>query len=294
MSEITAADPARFDELLAQAERSTVNAFVFDTKTEAGNVLYDTEVAFANEIGAVRAVYDPVALIAEAKAHDLYTVTRIVTFEDDRWASARPDAGLGGTWMNAADESNWDYPIALAVEACQLGFDEVQFDYVRFPDGAVARRARGIVPTTIDERTTVISTFLSTARAALADQGCNSSAAIFGIVTASLTDEGIGQTVVDLSPQVDALSPMLYPSHYGRGWMGFADPNDHPGPVIAHALDSAADDMAPGTTMRPWIQAFYYNGTQVQAQINEAEQRGAGWILWNASGNYGDSWLPAE
>lgn len=290
VSEIVAGDRARFDELLALADASVVNTLVFDTKTEAGDVLYASEVDLANEIGAVRDVYDPTELIAAAREHDLYTITRVVVFEDDRWSSARPAASLEGTWMNAADRANWVYPIDLAVESCNLGFDEIQFDYVRFPDGLAARRSD--VPATMEERTTTIAEFLETARDRLAAEGCRTSAAVFGIITASATDEGIGQTVDSLSGEVDALSPMLYPSHYGPGWIGFADPNDHPGPVIAHALDSAAEDMAPDTKMQPWIQAFYYNGQQIQAQIAEAEQRGAGWMLWNYSGSYRTDWLP--
>ena len=296
VSEIVAGDREKFDALLALADESVVNTLVFDTKTEAGDVLYASEVDLAEEIGAVRDVYDPTELIAAAREHDLYTITRVVTFEDDHWVGARPAASLEGTWMNAADRANWVYPIDLAVESCNLGFDEIQFDYVRFPDGQAARRAadRSAVPATMEDRTAVIAEFLETARTRLAEAGCRTSAAIFGIVTASATDEGIGQTVDSLSGKVDALSPMLYPSHYGPGWIGFDDPNDHPGPVIAHALDSAAADMAPETKMQPWIQAFYYNGQQIQAQIAEAEQRGAGWMLWNYSGNYRTDWLPAS
>ncbi len=292
VSEIVAGDRERFDGLLELADESVVNTLVFDTKTEAGDVLYASEVAFANEIGAVRDVYDPAELLALARQYDVYTITRIVTFEDDHWSRARPAASLAGTWMNAADRANWSYPIDLAVESCRLGFDEIQFDYVRFPDGRAARRSE--VPATVEERTGAIAEFLETARTRLDEEGCRTSAAVFGIITASTTDEGIGQTVETLSGNVDALSPMLYPSHYSEGWIGFDDPNEHPGPVIAHALDSAADDMAPGTRMQPWIQAFYYNGEQIRAQITEAEQRGAGWMLWNYSGTYRTDWLPTS
>ena len=157
---------------------------------------------------------------------------------------------------------------------------------------AVTQAAR--IPRDGAERTSIIADFLNRARSELRPLGCGVSAAIFGIVTASIGDEGIGQTVDSVSPVVDAISPMLYPSHYSPGWIGFDDPNDHPGPVIAHALDSAAGKVAEGTVVRPWIQGFYYNAGQVQAQINEAEKRGAGWIIWNASGSYGESWLPSS
>lgn len=97
-----------------------------------------------------------------------------------------------------------------------------------------------------------------------------------------------------VSAVVDALSPMIYPSHYSDGWLGFPDPNDFPGPVAANALDNGIPRLAPYTEMRPWLQAFYYNSSQVLAQIEEAEARGAGWILWNAGGIYNESWLPDE
>jgi len=85
---------------------------------------------------------------------------------------------------------------------------------------------------------------------------------------------------------------MLYPSHYGPGWLGYEDPNDHPGPVVADALDAGMPRVATGVEMRPWIQAFYYDGGQVRAQIDAAEERGAGWILWNYTGNYSADMLP--
>jgi hypothetical protein len=85
---------------------------------------------------------------------------------------------------------------------------------------------------------------------------------------------------------------MLYPSHYGAGWLGYDDPNEYPGPVVAAALDAGMPRVASGTEVRPWLQAFYYDGSQVLAQIREAEARGAGWILWNYAGNYDRSWLP--
>lgn len=289
-----AADPERFDDLLTLIEGTTVNTLVFDTKDETNFVLYDTEVEVANDIGAVDAVYDPAELLALTRERDLYAVTRIVTFEDRLWADGVPEAKLAGSWVDASDEANWAYPLALAAEACALGFDEIQFDYVRFPAGRTAEVAASRLPGTSEERAAVIQRFLTEARARLRPEGCGVSAAIFGIVMSSETDEGIGQTPETVSPVVDAVSPMLYPSHYGSGWLGFADPNDHPGPVIAHALDTGEPKLDPAVLVRPWIQGFEYNGQQVQAQIDESEARGAGWIIWNYPGNYRRDWLPSS
>lgn len=292
VSSYVAGDRAEFDELLALADRTTVNALVFDTKDESDRVLYETGVSFAHEIGAVEPVYDPRELLAAAREHDLYAITRIVTFEDDGWARSTPDAKLAGAWVDAANRDNWSYPIDLAVEACQLGFDEIQFDYVRFPTGQSAVIAADLVPATQEERSRAISDFLARARTELVAEGCAVSAAIFGIVMSSETDERLGQTPETISTVVDAVSPMLYPSHYSPGWLGFADPNDHPGPVVAHALDSASGRIDTDAVVRPWLQGFYYRGDQVLAQIREAEARGAGWIIWNAGGYYQADWLP--
>jgi hypothetical protein len=294
VSSQVAGDPEMFADLLKLADDGVVNALVFDTKDESDLVLYETNVAFANEINAVDVVYDPADLLRQADEHGLYTVTRIVTFEDPGWARAVPEATLVGAWVDPADPQNWEYPLDLAVEACELGFDEVQFDYVRFPSGETAGTARSLVPATEQGRAEAIAGFLEEARTRLHAKGCGVSAAIFGIVMSSATDERLGQTPETVSAVVDAVSPMLYPSHYSPGWLGYADPNDFPGPVVAYALDTGADRLASGSLLRPWLQGFNYNGDQVRAQIAEADARGAGWIIWNVFGEYREDWLPSE
>ena len=281
-----------FARLLGLAEHSTVNSFVFDTKDESGTVLYETAVPEALALGFINPMYDPVERLAQAKAAGLYTITRVVSFEDGRWVNAQPEFKLAGSWVNPLNLEVWEYPLGLAVEACALGFDEIQFDYVRFPAGKTAAAARAKQPLTQAERIEAISSYLAEAVRRLHPMGCAVSADIFGIVVSAPDDQGLGQRPEELSQVVDALSPMLYPSHYSDGWLGFADPNDHPGPVVADALDDGIPRLVGDAAMRPWLQAFYYNGSQILAQINEAEARGVGWILWNAPGNYQESWLP--
>ncbi len=140
---------------------------------------------------------------------------------------------------------------------------------------------------------TTVAAFLHEATERLHPLGCAVSADIFGIVTSSPTDEGIGQRPDELSAVADALSPMIYPSHYSPGWLGYEDPNDHPGPVTANALDGALPRMASGSVLRPWLQAFSYSSAQIKAAIAEAEERGLGWILWSSSGRYSKKSLPA-
>lgn len=292
VSSNVAADPAEFANLLDLAANSTVNTLVFDTKDESSYVLYESGSEFAAEIGSVRPMYDPVELLAAAKERGLYTITRIVTFEDELWTRQRPDHKLAGQWIDPTNLDAWEYPLQLAVEACELGFDEIQFDYVRFPAGQTAIAAQRKKPMTAGERVAAVTAFLTEARDRLHPLGCPLSADVFAIVLSSEGDEGIGQRPEDISAVVDALSPMIYPSHYSDGWLGFPRPNDHPAEVVADALDSGIPRLAGDTPMRPWLQAFYYNGSQVLAEIEQAEARGIGWILWNAGGNYAESWLP--
>ncbi len=288
-----AGDPDRFADLLALAEATAVNALVFDTKDETGKVRHDTAVKKAVRLGAVDVTYDHVEAVATAREHGLYTITRIVTFEDLTWSAKDEDAKLAGNWVDPLDEENWSYPLALAIEACAAGFHEIQFDYVRFPSGRAATVAAQERPLSSAERVDAIRRFLATASRRLHKDGCAVSAAIFGIVVSSPTDEGIGQRPEEVSQVVDAVSPMVYPSHYGAGWLGFDDPNDHPASVTADALDDALPRLRNGAILRPWLQGFYWTDGQIRAAIDAAEQRGHGWIIWNAAGRYPIGSLPA-
>lgn len=294
VSRYTAMSDDEFRNTLLMAVNSNVNTLVFDTKTEAGRVLYDTSVQEAHDIGAVDVVYDVEARLAQARARGLYTITRIVSFEDPIRANAQPENKLAGAWVDMTDPAVWEYPLALAVEACELGFDEIQFDYVRFPAGQTAAALRSRMPTTQEERVGAIMAYLTEAVERLHPLGCAVSADIFGIVLSSPDDQGIGQMPGPLSTVVDALSPMLYPSHYSLGWLGFDDPNDHPGPVVADALDDGWAKWEGTAIMRPWLQAFYYSPSQIRAEIDVTEERGFGWILWNAGGNYNPAALPTD
>lgn len=290
-----AQDPGRFEELLDLADETAVNALVFDTKQEGGTVLYDTAVQEAHEIGAVKPFYDPVELLALAKARGYYTITRVVSFEDGIRARAMPEEALvsGYPWLDPRDESVWQYPLALAVEACELGFEEIQFDYVRFPTGQAAS-VSGQRSLTQADRVGAIEAYLAEARSRLHPMGCAVSADIFGIVVSTPDDQGIGQRPEELSRQLDAVSPMVYPSHYSDGWLGFGDPNDYPYEVTADAIDDAMPRLAAGSVLRPWLQAFWWTPAQIKESILAAEDRGVGWILWNAPGNFDRASLPTD
>ncbi len=292
-----AAEAAQSDEafagLLELAETTAVNALVFDTKTEAGHVLYDTGVEEAHEIGAVSVFYDPVARLEQAHAAGLYTITRVVAFEDDVRASARPDERLVGPWLDPASESARGYVLDIAEEACELGFDEIQFDYVRYPSGRAAETS-GQRDLTQEQRLQAVSGFLSQARERLHPMGCAVAAAVFGIVTSSPDDQGLGQRPEEVSAQVDVLSPMVYPSHYSPGWLGFDDPNEHPYDVTADAISDAMPRMHEASTLRPYLQAFWWSDEQIRRSIPAAEAAGTGWLLWNILSNFDRAALPGD
>jgi hypothetical protein len=180
----------------------------------------------------------------------------------------------------------------LAVEACTLGFDEIQFDYVRFPAGLTGEAARRSHPTTQAERIAAVVGFLDEARTRLHPVGCAVAADIFAIVLSSPDDQGIGQRPEELSQAVDVLSPMVYPNHYDDGWLGFADPADHPGAVVADALDDGMVRLVGTAVLRPWLQAFSYSSSSILAEIGESEQRELGWMLWNPGSRYEMESLP--
>lgn len=292
VSSSAAGNTEQFTRLLDLADETAVNALVFDTKSESGRVHYPTRVVEAYDIGAAFDSYDPTTVLAAAHERGLYAITRIVTFEDPIRSKARKDLKLFGQWVDPRNRETWAYPLELAEEACEIGFDEIQFDYVRFPAGRSASAAKYRSETTAESRLATVTEFLTEARSVLHPLGCALSADIFAIVLSTPDEQGIGQRPEELSVPVDAISPMIYPSHYSDGWLGFAKPNDHPAAVVADALDDGTPRLAATTLMRPWLQSFYYNASQVKAGIDEAEERGVGWMLWNAASNFLPASLP--
>lgn len=286
-----------WDEMIQVAADTEVNALVIDLKDESGRVYYDSQVPLAEEVGAVDPTYDLEAVVAEMNAEDLYIIGRIVTFQDPLAARTRPeiavlDTSTGGPYekngqyfLDPTDAAARQYALDIATEACAGGVTEIQFDYVRYPDGFSANTyfegGSGA-----DVRATFITSFLEEAGDILHPMGCAVAADIFGFITSVSDDGGIGQQFEALSAVTDVLSPMIYPSHYSTGWFGFDVPNNNPGPVVSEALGDAIPRVNGSAVIRPWLQDFYYDVNQVRAQIAAAEQRATGWMLWNAVSNF--------
>ncbi len=292
-------------ELLTIADETVVNSLVIDLKDESGRVFYDSKVPLAKEVGAVQPAFALETAINDMRERDLYIIGRIVSFQDPVAAQRQPelavfDTATGGPYQNRGqyfldptDPGARQYALDLAVEACDAGVDEIQFDYVRYPDGFPAS-ARFDGGADAETRTTTITTFLEGAGHLLHPMGCSVAADIFGFITSTPQDGGIGQQFEMLVEVTDVISPMIYPSHYSSGWFGFSSPNDHPGPVIASALDDGLERLAGAAIVRPWLQDFFYDASQVRAQIEAAEARSVGWMLWNASSNFQTGALDAD
>lgn len=296
-------------------DRTELNALVVDVKGDRGFISYPSAVPLAAQVGALRitTVPDIRALLAQLRARGVYLIARIVVFKDEPLASARPDLAVktaagavwhdreGLAWTDPFLPEVWDYNLAIAEEAAQLGFDEIQFDYLRFPD------APGLVyaqPNNERSRVAAITGFLAAARHRLAPYNVFLAVDVFGYVCWNLDDTHIGQRLADLALQVDYLSPMLYPSGFQFGIPGYANPVVHVQEVVNLSLARAARRTGlPAVRFRPWLQAFRdyafdrraFTGTEIRAQIDAAERFGsAGWMLWNPRNQYRADGLQVE
>jgi hypothetical protein len=279
-----------------------LNTLEIDIKDENGEVGFTTSEApaLAKKIGAVRSYYDAKKLIAQAHAAGIYVIGRIVCFEDPVLSKALPKHAIrttsGGVWTNASglgwvneyDPFVWNYLFSLSKAAANMGFDEIQYDYVRFPtDGNVSN---AVWPHKVKESyESTIYRFLKQARKEIKPLGVNISANVFGL--SAHEDLGIGQNPTKIAPLLDAISPMAYPVLYSKGTYNLTDPDNSPGETVTFTMGDfraalASDDT---TQIRPWLQDWGSNYTQadVVAQINAAERGGAkGWLLWNANVTY--------
>src|SRR5580765_4619540 len=253
------------------------------------------------EVDAAKDYYDPVEVAQKAHAAGVYLIGRIVCFEDPTLTQAAPGyairttsggvwttvAGLG--WANPYDKRVWDYNVQLGIAAAKAGFDEIQFDYVRFPtDGDLS--AAVFPRKTKESKTAVITSFAKYASERLKPLGVRVSADVFGL--SATRNMGIGQRPKQLGQYLDTIYPMVYPSHFGPGEYNLPDPNAQPGRTVGLALrDFDRQLTGLDTRLVPWLQDFSlgrtYRLADVQDQIEAARDAGAeGYLLWNAAGLY--------
>jgi hypothetical protein len=296
-------------------EETELNSLVIDVKGDRGWIPYKSAVPLAVEVGATKitTVRDMPGLIKSFKEKGIYTIARIVVFKDNALATSRPEwavKGPGGeiwkdreslAWMDPFRKEVWEYNIQIAVEAAQQGFDEIQFDYVRFPDSSSPRFSQA---STEESRVKAISGFLEQAYQRLLPYNVFVAADIFGYVCWNLNDTNIGQKLESLVTSVDYLSPMLYPSGYQFGIPGYRNPVTNPHEIVYQSLKKAQERTNhPSIRFRPWLQAFRdyafdrraFNGREIREQIDGAEKFGSqGWMLWNPGNVYSSGALKRE
>ena len=281
VSMAAASDPAAVDAIVAAANPETgINAVVVDIKDELGVIAFDEGVpALARRSGAARRIYEPLLLVPQLHAAGLAFDSRGL------WKNYS-----GRAWLNPYDERNWGYAIDIARAAGRLGFDEIQFDYVRFPtDGPTnavyPHRTRGPL-------SRPITRFLQTATRALHEDHVRVSADLFGLDAQS--DQGIGQDPKQLRNVLDVISPMIYPQAYAPGSYGMPQPQKEPYGLISVTLQDWQAVLAAGTAeLRPWLQAYTLGGPHYGADAVQEQVRGVrgsrpngGFSLWNAAAKY--------
>jgi hypothetical protein len=294
------------DPVLRLATTTSMNAVVIDVKGDTGAICYRTRVPLAGEIGAQKiiTVPDMQGLLAQFHKQGLYTIARIVTFKDNLLCVARPQLAVrrNGKIFKDQESLTWcdpflpqvqSYNIDLAVDSAKMGFDEIQFDYVRFPD---AKGVEFSQPATDESRSKTITAFLAEARERLIPYNVFLAADVFGYICWNKGDTGIGQRINDLMGPLDYISPMLYPSGFMYGIPNYRNPIEHPYEIVRFSLDRAKERTGVDPIrFRPWLQAFadyafdkrQFTEKEIQAQINAAQSFGAdGWLLWNPRNLY--------
>jgi hypothetical protein len=288
----------KINEFIHYAELAGINAAVLHVKDPHGWIRWKSENATAVEIGAVAATGRVEPVLKRLKAEGFWTIAKLDLFVDHRLVTRHPEMGItdtatGGPWVdknglgwaNPYHQAVWEYNIDLAQELVVLGFDEIQFDYIRFPsDGNLASIHYPHKPEHLD-RPRCIGMFLESAYARLHPLGVTISVDLFGLVAWKTEDFGIGQVIESIAPHVDVICPMLYPSHFPPGFLGRQTPGDYPLEIMEMSLKRLRKRT--DKSIRPWIQGFWYSTRKINAQINGlANAQTTDWSVWNPGGNY--------
>lgn len=309
----SANSPAKMAQIINLLDTTELNAVVIDIKDYTGYVLYDSQVSLVKKLGTKKVlIKDVPGLIKKLHEHNIYVIGRQTVFQDPILAQKKPDwavlssnGGLwrdfkGLSWVDATKKEVWQYNIAIAKEAVALGFDEMNFDYVRFPsDGSIKTMRFSDLKGSKHE---TMAEFYKTLGQELADEPAWLSLDLFGMTMEAKgeNDMNIGQRIVDAVDNVDYIAPMMYPSHYPPGHLKFANPADHPGEIFEYGL-KLGTPLFEGkrAKLRPWIQAFNlgatYGADKIRIQIDKIEKyTDAGFMMWNASNRYTAAGLKAE
>lgn len=308
ISACTASEKYLRDRVLATIADTDVNAIVIDVKDYSGTISTELPGVDAPPGGKGCRVSDMPEFLAELHEKGIYAIARVTVFQDPLYASIHPDIAVqsiarpGKPWADknglAFIDPNfpayWHYIVSIAKGAHAIGFDEINFDYIRFPSDGNMADAQFAIPAG-GSRALSIKNFFSFLHSELAPLGIVTSADIFGQTTVNYDDLGIGQILENTLPYFDYVAPMNYPSHYIKGFMGFPNPATNPYEVIKGtmmlAVERAIAASSSPAKLRPWLQAFdlgaVYTSQMVRAQIQALSDVGVtSWLLWDAANRY--------
>ncbi|HKO14927.1 MAG TPA: putative glycoside hydrolase [Gemmatimonadaceae bacterium] len=302
--------------LVGVADSTEINGLVIDMKDEFGLNYRSAHPEFRRNAGSGHGmVRDVPALLDTLHAHGIFAIARIVVFKDPvaaqvnpQWTIRRPDGSnwqdkKGFTWVDPYNRALWDYNLGVAAELTKLGFDEIQFDYIRFPEPYKSLPPQVFPASKGTTKPELLAEFLTAARERMHSLGVRTTADVFGLVTSVGGPLEVGQWWEKLAPVTDVMLPMVYPSHYPHGSYGLARPNADPYAVVHHALtDARRRDEKLGVAapehVRAWLQAFSigkpeYGAEQLTAQKQAVYDAGYdGWVLWHPGSKY-EPFVPA-
>ncbi len=301
-------------ELFDLVDTTEINAVVIDIKDYSGKISFPVEDPLLVEIGsAEKRIPDIKKFISELHEKNVYVIGRISSFQDSYLINIYPDSAVknksgdiwkdfkGVKWLDAGSEKVWEYLVAIGRESYALGFDELNFDYIRYPSDGNMQDI--VYPWSGDRpRREVMKSFFSYLRQQFATSSIPISVDLFGLTTSAEGDLGIGQSLTDALMYFDYVAPMVYPSHFAKGFIGIPKPAEKPYEVIKYSMDQAilkaSTTMANPNKIRPWLQAFdlgaIYTPAMVRAQMQATYDAGlTSWMLWNAGSVYKkDALLP--
>ena len=318
ISAYVAGTASMVDNLIAELDRTEANALVIDIKDDFGRVVCEMNSPLIDELGSTKVyISDIQGLMQKLKEHDIYAIARIPAFRDAWLGETRPDWCIklsdgsvfkdrdGNAWVNPYKREAWDYLVEIGKQAGALGFDEIQFDYVRFcTEKGMQDAAFDEADTEGKSRTDIILEFMEYAYQALKEEGLFVSADVFGaIINSDVNANSVGQIYGEMAKHLDYISPMIYPSHYADGNYGIEHPDMQPYETICAALNDSRKELyfagldgSHIATVRPWLQDFTaswlanhieYGGPEVRAQIQATYDTGYDeWLLWDASCKY--------
>ncbi len=304
----------KMQKLLAIADSTEINALVIDVKDEFGLNFTSTDPMLLKNAGTQTKVKNMRALLDTINAHGILPIARIVVFKDSVTARMNPEHTIrkadgspwrdkkGLTWVNPYANAIWEYNFRVAEEAIRMGFGEIQFDYIRFPEPYKSLPAQVFPESSGRGKTDALAEFLKQARARNAKLGVRTTADIFGLVSTVGGALEVGQKWEPMVQNVDVVLPMVYPSHYPHGSFGIPSPNAAPYEVIHTAISRGRVRTEAiglkGQRVRPWLQAFTLGSPKYGAAELEQEKKAVydsgyeSWVLWNPGSQY-DPFVPA-